>query len=239
MIMDFLPNKKIVYYIILFILILSILRYLLTIENFADEITSNTKGFYISLTPNGMNLSLNWFGKNYNDTLGTSKWRCSTSYGSIRSIRRNSEGIIECASDDEKKCIKHSNNIECINYNNLKNEKLNPITCKSNDPTKYKNNHWCVKNTTPDKWECHTTTNGAIETIRSIKKNSQGKNICASNDGQNCIKHPNIDKCNKYITSKNEKIKSYSCAPMSNTTDDNMAHWCKQGYQDLNSLVYD
>ena len=237
------------YYLVLFILILSILYYFVNIENFSEEISTaqkntsnttndtNTKGFYMSMTPNGMNMSLNWFGKKSNDSNDLSNWKCSSSMGDIRSIRKNSRGIVECASNDGANCIKHLNNVECINYNKLKNENLNPLTCDSGSSSKYDSEHWCKVglNTLKDKntlklWTCNRTPDN---NIRSIRKNSNDNIECASNDGQNCIIHNTIRKCEKYNKLKNESLNPYSCAPMNDT--DNMTYWCASGYKELKS----
>ena len=152
--MDFTPYKKMKYYLVLFILILSILYYFVNIENFSEEIStvsknlsdgSDTKGFHLSMTPNGMNVSLNWFGKKLIDS---SKWKCSSSMGDIRSIRKNSKGIVECASNNGASCIKHLNNVECINYNKLKNDTLKndsmtPYLCAPMNDTDNMTN-WCA-----------------------------------------------------------------------------------------------
>ena len=232
-----------IYYIILFISILCILYYFLNIENFSEEIIttptptntsdgSNTKGFYMSMTPNGMNMTLNWFGKKPNNALEMLKWKCSSSLGEIRSIRKNSNDIIECASNDGQNCIKHINNIECINYNNLQNEKLNPVQCVADN---LNNPPWCDLSSNI-LWTCNQSPNGDI---KSIRKNSRGVNECASYDGQNCIIHNSDKICKKYNEIKNQELEPYSCAPMSKTNNDSLSYWCASGYKEMKSSTDD
>ena len=249
--MNLTPYKEKIYYIILIILILSIIYYFLNIEKFSEEIISspmNTRGLNISLTPNGMNFGLNWFGNKSDNLLEQSNWKCSSSLGSIRSIRKTSEGIIQCAgintsgainNNSQVKCVKHINNIDCLNYNKLQNEKLNPVICKSEITSNYDSKHWCSVGSqklqneiSPSNWSCTATADGDI---RSIRKNSKGNIECASNDRQNCIIHSTNEKCTNYNKTKNENesVIPYSCPPMRDTNNDNLSDWCAQGYKEL------
>lgn len=72
------------------------------------------------------------------DSLEPSEWSCSTINDKIHSIRKNSQGNIECASDNGIDCKKYINNDEC---NNSSHGNLNPKICNANDYNDVK--HWC------------------------------------------------------------------------------------------------
>ena len=62
------------------------------------------------------------------DSLEPSNWKCSKA-GSIRSIRKNSQGNIECASNNESNCIEHRTEEDCNGYNFSQHENLKPLSC--------------------------------------------------------------------------------------------------------------
>ena len=62
------------------------------------------------------------------DSLEPSNWKCSKA-GSIRSIRKNSQGNIECASNNESDCIEHRTEADCNEYNYSSHKDLKPLSC--------------------------------------------------------------------------------------------------------------